>query len=82
METKQCIGVTDREFSLSLHLELLGAEGVCDVLQRVAETVRVVVGGVDAPLAARARVWRGLDPVGHRVHFAVLHHQLHTQSGL
>lgn len=30
-------------------LELLGAEGVCDVLDRITQTVGVVIGGVDAP---------------------------------
>lgn len=30
-------------------LELLGAEGVCDILDRVTQTVGVVIGGVDAP---------------------------------
>lgn len=30
-------------------LELLGAEGVCDILDRITQTVGVVIGGVDAP---------------------------------
>lgn len=30
-------------------LELLGAEGVCDILDGVTQTVGVVIGGVDAP---------------------------------
>lgn len=30
-------------------LELLGAEGVCDILNRVTQAVGVVIGGVDAP---------------------------------
>lgn len=30
-------------------LELLCAEGVCDILDGVTQTVGVVIGGVDAP---------------------------------
>ena len=66
----------------SLHLELLGTERVCDILQRVAETVSVVVGGMDAPHAASAGVWVELNPVCHRVHLTVPHCQLHTESSL
>ena len=40
----------------SLHLELLRAEGVRDVLQRVTQTVGVVVGGVDTPVPPSAGV--------------------------
>ena len=63
-------------------LELLGAQGVADVLDGVAQTVGEVVGGVDAPGLARVRVRRVLDAVGHRVLLAVLHDVLHTQSSL
>ena len=65
-----------------LHLELLGAEGVSHILQRVTETVGVVVGGVDAPIVPGPGVGSHLDSVGHRVHFTVLHHHLHPQSYL
>ena len=63
-------------------LELLGAQGVADVFDGVAQTVGEVVGGVDAPGLARVRVRRVLDAVGHRVLLAVLHDVLHTQSSL
>ena len=63
-------------------LELLGAQGVADVLDGIAQTVGEVVGGIDAPGLARVRVRRVLDAVGHRVLLAVLHDVLHTQSSL
>lgn len=63
-------------------LELLGTEGMCDVLNGVTEAVGVVVGGIDAPLVPRVGVGRVLDSIGHRVLFAVLHNQLHTKGGL
>ena len=66
----------------SLHLELLGAEGVCDVLQRVTQTVCIVIGGVDTPVGPGPGVVGELYPVGHRVHFTVFHHHLHPQCGL
>lgn len=31
-------------------LELKGAKGVCDVLERVYQAVSVVIGGIDTPL--------------------------------
>lgn len=46
-------------------LELERADGVVDVLQRVDDAVRVVVGRVDAPLVPRVRVRDELDAVRH-----------------
>ncbi len=43
-----------------------------DVLDGVAEAVRVVVGGIDAPLVAGAVVRKELNAVGHRVELAIL----------
>jgi hypothetical protein len=48
-------------------LELERAERVRDVLERVDEAVRKVVGGVDAPLVAGVRVLDKLDAVGDLV---------------
>lgn len=63
-------------------MELLSAQGVCDVLNAVAQTVRVVVGGVDAPLAAGPVVRLELDPVRHRVLFTLLQSDFHPESGV
>jgi hypothetical protein len=48
-------------------LELLGAEGVSDVFDGVAEAVSVVVGRIDAPLITGPVVGSVLDPVRDRV---------------
>ena len=55
---------------------------MCDVLNGVTETVRIIVGGVDTPLVSRVGVGCVLDTVGHWVLLAVLHDELHTKSGL
>ena len=48
-------------------LELQGADGVRDALDRVGLPVREVVGRVDAPRVARPRMLRVDDPVQDRV---------------
>lgn len=53
-----------------------------DVLDGVAQAVRVVVRGVDAPAIAGAVVGHVLDAVGHRVEFPFLQRHLHAQRGL
>jgi len=61
-------------------LELQRAEGVGDVLQRVHDAVRVVVGGVDAPALPGFGVGHVLDAVGDQVKHVVvlvLHVLLH-----
>lgn len=68
--------------SHKLDHELLGAEGVCDILDGVTEAVSVVVGGIDAPLSASAGVRVVLDPVSHRVLLAIAQSHLHPQCGL
>ena len=57
------------EVAATTALELLGAERMRDVLDGVAKTVSVVVGGVDAPLVARAVMGGVLDAVRDRVLF-------------
>ena len=63
-------------------LEFLGAKGMRDVLYGVAEAVGIVIRRIDAPLRAHLRMWGILDPIGHRVLFAILHGKLHTEGGL
>mmetsp|Transcript_15555 Transcript_15555/g.39607 ORF Transcript_15555/g.39607 Transcript_15555/m.39607 type:complete len:576 (+) Transcript_15555:645-2372(+) len=66
-------------------LELEGAQGVRDLLQRVHDTVGEVVGWVDAPLVTRVRVSAELDAVRDEVvHVKVVvpHVHLHPERGL
>mmetsp|Transcript_9586 Transcript_9586/g.20422 ORF Transcript_9586/g.20422 Transcript_9586/m.20422 type:complete len:458 (-) Transcript_9586:436-1809(-) len=66
-------------------LKLEGAERVRDVLQCVHQAVRVVVGGVDAPLVACVGVLSELDAVRDQVKHVVvvvLVVHLHAQCGL
>ena len=63
-------------------LKFLGAERVTNVLNGVTETVGVVIGWVDTPPVPGMGVGGVLDSVGHRILFAVLHGQLHPDSGL
>ena len=62
-----------------LDLELPSAEGVCDVLNGVTETVGIVVGGVDAPLPPSPWVRLVLDPVCHWILLAIVQSHLHAQ---
>eukprot|EP00968_Pinguiococcus_pyrenoidosus_P022181 scaffold3058_cov232-Pinguiococcus_pyrenoidosus.AAC.6 len=66
---------------LSAVLKLQRADTVVDVLDRVDDAVRVVVGGVDAPLVSRVRVRREADAVGHLVpHVGVVAVPVHPQA--
>src|SRR6266542_801412 len=51
----------------TMRLELEGADGVRDALDRVRLAVREVIGGVDAPGIARPRMRGMQDPVQDRV---------------
>ncbi len=63
-------------------LELLGAKRVSDVLNRVTETVGVVIGRVNTPLVTGVGMRGILDPVCYRVLLSIFQGHLHTQSGL
>mmetsp|Transcript_7234 Transcript_7234/g.30785 ORF Transcript_7234/g.30785 Transcript_7234/m.30785 type:complete len:487 (-) Transcript_7234:1111-2571(-) len=70
---------------LAADRELKRAKRMRDVLQRVADAVRVVVGRVDAPLVACVGVRLVDDPVRHHVPHVgvgVLHVALHAEHGL
>lgn len=65
----------------TLDLELPGTERVSDILNGVTETVGIVVGRVDAPLATSPWVSLALDPVCHWIFFTVFQSHLHAQCG-
>ena len=51
------------------------------MLEAIAQAMREVIGGVDAPAVSCPVMGRVLDPVSNRVLLAVLHNMLHPQGG-
>ena len=60
-------------------LELLRAQGMWDVLDGIAQAMRVVVRGVNAPLCPGAMMSHVFDAIRHRVHFALLQNCSHAE---
>ena len=77
----QVEGPEDPVVGFAAGLELEGADGVVDVLERVARAVGPVVGGVDAPAGPGVGMGGVLDPVGDEiVHVGIARFEVHLEA--